>query len=728
MKKSYLRILYLPLVVVLSACSSDLATEKQNPIFSMTGDDEPVPVAFSVSAQHTGDFTRTTESIVTFTNGEAVKVCVSTDGGSNYTGYDFTAAATGQNVDLNAPSGNAAKPYVPPGSTSSVKAYAYYPSTAAASTFSVADNQTTPEGYKASDLMYAAVQTITKPTTSATLSMAHKMVQLNITASAQDGSGLTVKRVLVNGKKSVTFTPATGAASTTGSNGDIIAYSNGTGAATTGAQYILIPVQQISNVSIKVETGGEGVAATTATFNFTSTDEFAAGNSYPISLTVGTSQLGGTTTIANWNGQQSVTVTGTKELHFGDIDALDYTGSPLTPNFTIYDANNTQVATQDNASTYFDIYWQNNINAGTASVIAVGKTDTDYAGLGCAKDFTINKVACSVNLSATNLEIENGSTGTFTVTRSGDGDITATSDNESFATTSVDQSTGVVTVTGNNIGSATITVKVNEGTNHYAYTATNKTVSVSILRPELQVCDVSAVTSSNTEYLGYVICSNGHVHTTANPNCGGSASAMIVYVGDAGTADASSSTTYKGLAIALSDAKDGSTTRFEWYTADSGTCVYQRNDFNAHYGYADMKGIDNTNKLANKTGTCSGHTHAAAVAARDYNNTVAVPANCSQWFLPTSGQWFKFFRNSKLNLSWTNWWYSSGSGSDFTKVNKMFTDAGASGAVFSNSMYWSSSEFATNLAVDVGFSSSDGVYVYCSKKSGTRGVRAFLAF
>ena len=340
-------------------------------------------------------------------------------------------------------------------------------------------------------------------------------------------------------------------------------------------------------------------------------------------------------------------------------------------------------------------------------------------------DVSIQKAACTVNLSTTSLTIAPSSSSTFTVTRSGDGNITATTSDASIATASVNQSTGVVTVSKVATGTATITVTVAESDNYNAYTTTDKQVTVTS-NP------LAELTSSA---VGKLIGADGNVYATATEatNAGTSAIAMIVYVGNAGTADASSAT-YKGLAIALTDASQSAA----WYgtsSSYSSTCVYQNSTFSNHYGYDDMKGIQNTNQMADKTGNCASHTtHAAAAAAKNYkyNNSVAAgttPANCSQWFLPSSGQWFRMFRNATLNLTWSDWGWSSGSGSDYNKVNKMFTDAGANSAVFSSgALCWSSSGYYSGNAVGVYFGSSSGVYVGSYYKYVTSRVRAFLAF
>lgn len=280
------------ILVLLTACNSGSDSEML--------DENPIPVNFSINRQQS--FTRSTSSIVSFTSGEKVKVCVSNNGGSNYTGYDYTVSSTSQTPELTPPSsGNI--PYFPVGVGTTVQAYAYYPSTAGeSSTFSVQSNQTGNDEYKASDLMYSANQTITKPS-SGSLIMEHKMAQLVITANAVTGSGLTVRRVIVNARNCVTFTPSTGVTVTQATKSDIIALN------TSGTGYVLIPVQQISDVIVKIETGDEDDVANTATYSFSSTDDFEAGNSYPLNLTVTAEQLGANTVIADWNERFALIVT-----------------------------------------------------------------------------------------------------------------------------------------------------------------------------------------------------------------------------------------------------------------------------------------------------------------------------------------------------------------------------------------------------------------------------------
>ena len=349
-------------VIFFAACGNDNFVSEQGNNNSAY---DRIPVMFSMGGQHA--FTRSTTSILTYTSGESVKVCVSDDGGSSYTAYDYTAASTSQTPALNPPSGT--KPYFPAGSGTTVQAYAYYPSTAGDnSTFTIAANQTGDDEYKASDLMYCANQTITKPN-SATLNMTHKMVQLKITANTSTGSGLVIKRVLVNAKNSVTFTPSTGNTVTQASKSDIVALT------ASGTGYIVIPVQQIKDITIKIETGDPGDASTTATFSFTSTDSFVAGYSYPMDITFSTAQLGKETSIAGWNGGSAVTV---------EVEDRDIKCNPLWYVAPYNMLTATTMATTDDAGYYF--VWATSMSNWGAQTTTysdyrnAGKSITGYSG------------------------------------------------------------------------------------------------------------------------------------------------------------------------------------------------------------------------------------------------------------------------------------------------------------------------------------------------------------
>ena len=335
-----------------------------------------VPVEFSVSSD-SSHITRASSSIVTFTANEKVRVCVKPSTASSYTGYDYTVASSAQTSNLTAPS---TPPYFPPGSNTTVQAYAYYPSTAS-TTFSVNTDQTTDANYKASDLMYASDRTITKGSSAGTtFNMNHLMAQLAI--SVQPTDGLSITNVLVNAKYKVTFSPeANTTVSTQNDKTDIVVNK------TSGLAYVLIPSQNISDIQIKV-----GVSGTSemATYSFSSSSAFSSGSTYQVNLSIGRSALGANTTISGWTGQGSVSAVSTIDLSgctLSNIPTYTYSGNANTPSPTIY-LNGAALTANDYTLSYL-----NNVNAGTATVIVTGKGR--YSG-SKTQNFTINKATLTV--------------------------------------------------------------------------------------------------------------------------------------------------------------------------------------------------------------------------------------------------------------------------------------------------------------------------------------------
>lgn len=147
--------------------------------------------------------------------------------------------------------------------------------------------------------------------------------------------------------------------------------------------------------------------------------------------------------------------------------SLTYNGNAQSPSWSGYDSTKMTIGgttSGTNAGTYTATFtpkdgycWPD----GTADTVSV--------------TWKIGKAAGSLSLSPTTLTIDASSTtGTITVTRGGDGAITAKSSNTNIATVSVDGNKITVTKKGN--GTATITVSVAEGTNYLA--PANKTVAV----------------------------------------------------------------------------------------------------------------------------------------------------------------------------------------------------------------------------------------------------------
>ena len=217
--------------------------------------------------------------------------------------------------------------------------------------------------------------------------------------------------------------------------------------------------------------------------------------------------------------------------------------------------------------------------------------------------------------------------------------------------------------------------------------------------------------------------------TAAAANAAGTASGIIAYVGTAGSADASSST-YKGLAISLTDVNDGNTCK--WYSAyDNPTCVSQSNEIYTARGW--INGISSTNTLVtNNKGNCNGHTHPAATAARNFGTTR--PSGASAWFLPSIGQWQLIVQGLAKKAGTSSPYYLGDAGNkrDYFQasyLNSVITDAGGTGFhelddYSSTAAYWSSTEYSTGngwLYYSSGCAS-------CVNKSASKYVRAVFAF
>lgn len=153
---------------------------------------------------------------------------------------------------------------------------------------------------------------------------------------------------------------------------------------------------------------------------------------------------------------------------------LTYTGSALTPGWSNYDSNKLTIGGTTSGT-----------NAGSYNATFTPKANYRWSdGTTTAKtvSWSIGKAAGSLSISPTTATLASvGATKAITVTRSGNGAISATSNKTSVATVSVSGNT--VTVTAKADGTATITVKVAAGTNHNA--PADKTCSVTVEIPKI---------------------------------------------------------------------------------------------------------------------------------------------------------------------------------------------------------------------------------------------------
>lgn len=226
------------------------------------------------------------------------------------------------------------------------------------------------------------------------------------------------------------------------------------------------------------------------------------------------------------------------------------------------------------------------------------------------------------------------------------------------------------TVTTDGSGTATFAIAVEAGIiniNTYSLTVGGNAITLPDKVPDSgKVYNITRsaklAAQASAGDVGKVIGADGRIYANASAAEAAktTAVAMICYVGNAGTADASSAT-YKGLALALTDANNGS--EVAWCSHWSGTCLDTQYD-NATRGN-DMAGIANTYALVSH----ATHTHNAASAARNYNSGTH-PTGTSEWFLPSVGQWNKMitasggYKTLRTNASLksdvdTNYWSST---------------------------------------------------------------------
>ncbi|MBP5339921.1 MAG: hypothetical protein J6Z14_11590 [Prevotella sp.] len=222
--------------------------------------------------------------------------------------------------------------------------------------------------------------------------------------------------------------------------------------------------------------------------------------------------------------------------------------------------------------------------------------------------------------------------------------------------------------------------------------------------------------------VGEIVCSDGLAYAAADKDnlpTGVTAVAIVAYVGDAGSVDASSST-YKGLAIAMSNANDGSGCGWGDYFV-SYNCVSKSNDIATAIGYKD--GISSTNTLTSDDH--SGHYHEAATAAVS-NNGTAAPTGTSGWFLPSMGQWnliVQGLASKKAGSAVTTDISTSGNDTyTASNLNSVITDAGGTGF---NGDYHSSTQYDSESCWHMNISSgrASDYYFYAGDY-----VRSVLAF
>ena len=277
----------LPVLGALTACSVD---DEQTA--------ERVPISLSAStltAEETRTATDTALNKGFIEVGQAVRVRVRNTGGADddWTDYTYTAAANGV---LTAP---ATPPFYPIDNTN-VDIVAYSPSLAT-STFTVRSDQTTDDGYLASDLIFASKSNQAKTTAAVPLQFEHKMAKVRVTVTAGSGVSTISDVTLNNVYPTVSFNESTGVVSSAeGTKTNIKLVKDNEAATAVGAA--AFPAQTIEETLLTVVTN-----LGTATYAVDS-KTFTAGNVYVMNIRVKQTDINTTTTITEWVDNRTVNI------------------------------------------------------------------------------------------------------------------------------------------------------------------------------------------------------------------------------------------------------------------------------------------------------------------------------------------------------------------------------------------------------------------------------------
>lgn len=377
MKKKYL--LFAAAAIGLAACSNDEG-----------GGRTIDPDVISFSATIGGPVTRAASTATDlqdtyFVENEEVNVCSAATGETDYTYAVYKAgAASGTANAFTLKDGETALRWP---STGNIDLVAYHPSiiTAATTEFAVAIDQSASDGYRGSDLMVAdKLENKAKADGAPSFTFHHKLskVVVNLTPgagiSADDLANTTVRIKTI---KTATASEGVWSAKS-GESTEWIAL--GTGASTAA---IIVPqsitgttADPVDFIEIKVRSNPAVVWKTNATRTF------AANTVSTYNLTVNMASISLTSTsITGWTTDPTP-VTGNQSLpaalNISSIASKEYKGSAWEPTPDVYCSG--ILLEKD---THYKLYYTDNINPGTATVMAVGIGD--YANAYGYLNFTI---------------------------------------------------------------------------------------------------------------------------------------------------------------------------------------------------------------------------------------------------------------------------------------------------------------------------------------------------
>jgi len=276
----------LPVLGALTACSVDDEQTAERVPITLTGTTQTITETRAAAASDlNNDYIE---------SGQTVMVRVRNTGSTgNWTDYAYT---TGTNGVLTPPT---IPPFYPLDGTH-VDVVAYCPA-AVGTTFSVQSDQTTPESYLASDLLYASVSNQAKSTTAVPLQFEHKMAKVVVSVTAGAGVSTIEEVTLHQVLPSVPFNFTTGDIGTAlGSPTSIAVVKANT--TTTAIGTAVFPGQVIDGDLLTVKTN-----LGTATYSVNS-KVFSSGKVYNLSVSVNRAAVGAITQITGWTDTASASV------------------------------------------------------------------------------------------------------------------------------------------------------------------------------------------------------------------------------------------------------------------------------------------------------------------------------------------------------------------------------------------------------------------------------------
>lgn len=300
----------LPLLVPLLLLTGCTAEEQSTAGAGMP----PVSLTVSQSDMRAGTTVQSTQ----FDNNETFYVYFPTNVtvGSATTASNTTYTTT----DAAGNTAPAEQPYFNAGA-SSAAVHAYYPSTVTNETnsFSVLKDQTGNGNYKASDLMYANIPSLSKSgaTVTGNLTFSHRMSKIIADVTAGTGVSVIKKVRIIGGNRTIvitdplTCTLSTAAGDLSGAVSDteggcVKMYENATGASHVQCA-ALLPPQTINGAFLKVETDRGNVTYSLAS------KALASANSYTFNITVNAAAIGTEVAITGWTDNGNATVSPTVE-------------------------------------------------------------------------------------------------------------------------------------------------------------------------------------------------------------------------------------------------------------------------------------------------------------------------------------------------------------------------------------------------------------------------------